>query len=220
MTRMDGRDAAEFDVIDRFVVAHGLDLEARTRGDGPRRSRAGPHARRRQRAARRARPALARPHAGEAGARHRPPRPGRAHARAQEAARASRPRQPGARHEPEGEPSAPRGRCRGGVAARLRGDGDDRGRRAVCAAERDRAPRRLADRSTRRHDAVRSRGAAQPRARDPWPCHLCGDAVRLRHGARFRRRRRHAVVEGVPRGGVRVARSEGARSRRAPAPRR
>ena len=26
VTRMDGRDAAEFDVIDRFVVAHGLDL--------------------------------------------------------------------------------------------------------------------------------------------------------------------------------------------------
>jgi len=27
VTRMDGRDAADFDVIDRFVVAHGLDLE-------------------------------------------------------------------------------------------------------------------------------------------------------------------------------------------------
>jgi len=26
VTRMDGRAAAEFDVIDRFVVAHGLDL--------------------------------------------------------------------------------------------------------------------------------------------------------------------------------------------------
>ena len=26
VTRMDGRDAADFDVIDRFVVAHGLDL--------------------------------------------------------------------------------------------------------------------------------------------------------------------------------------------------
>ena len=24
---MDGRDAADFDVIDRFVVAHGLDLD-------------------------------------------------------------------------------------------------------------------------------------------------------------------------------------------------
>ena len=27
VTRLDGRDAADFDVIDRFVVAHGLDLE-------------------------------------------------------------------------------------------------------------------------------------------------------------------------------------------------
>jgi len=27
VTRMDGRDAAEFDVIDRFLVAHGLDLD-------------------------------------------------------------------------------------------------------------------------------------------------------------------------------------------------
>ena len=27
VSRMDGRDAADFDVIDRFVVAHGLDLD-------------------------------------------------------------------------------------------------------------------------------------------------------------------------------------------------
>ena len=27
MTRLDGRAAADFDVIDRFVVAHGLDLD-------------------------------------------------------------------------------------------------------------------------------------------------------------------------------------------------
>ena len=31
---MDGRDAADFDVIDRFVVAHGLDLDVAARGDG------------------------------------------------------------------------------------------------------------------------------------------------------------------------------------------
>ena len=30
VTRMDGRDAAEFDVIDRFVVAHGIDLGVAT----------------------------------------------------------------------------------------------------------------------------------------------------------------------------------------------
>jgi len=28
VVRMDGRDAADFDIVDRFVVAHGLDLEA------------------------------------------------------------------------------------------------------------------------------------------------------------------------------------------------
>ena len=42
---------ADFDVIDRFVVAHGLDLEVAARGDGARRPRARAHARRRRRAA-------------------------------------------------------------------------------------------------------------------------------------------------------------------------
>ena len=89
---MDGRAAADFDVIDRFVVAHGLDLdvavEAMALDDL----------------------ALARmlvdvnvPRAelvrlsrgltpGEARTRDRPARPGRAHARAEEAPRASRAR--------------------------------------------------------------------------------------------------------------------------------
>ena len=64
--------------------------------------------------------------------------------------------------------------------------------------------------TARRDDAVRRRGATQPRARDPRSRHLRGDALRLRHGARLRRRRRHAVVEGVPRRRLRVARSQGA----------
>jgi len=29
VVRLDGRDAADFDVIDRFLVAHGIDLEDR-----------------------------------------------------------------------------------------------------------------------------------------------------------------------------------------------
>ncbi len=57
---------------------------------------------------------------------------------------------------------------------------------------------------------MRSRGAPQPRARDPRPRDLRGDPLRVRHRARVRRRRRHAVVEGVPRRGLRVARCEGA----------
>ena len=126
-------------------------------------------------------------------------RPRRADVRAEEAARAARPRQPGARHEPQGEPGAARGRRRRGRAARLRRDRDDGRRRALRAAQRARAPRRLADRPPGRDDAVRGRGAPQPRARDPRPRHVRRDALRVRHRAGVRRRRRHALVEGVPR---------------------
>ena len=210
VTRMDGREAADFDVIDRFVVAHGLDLDVAGEAmalddlDLARRlvdvnvSRG------------RAHPAVAGPHAGEARARHRPARPGRADAGAEEAPRAASSGQSGARDESQGEPGASRRRCGRGRATRLRRDGDDGRRRAVRAAERDRSPRRLADRPTRCHDAVRGRGAAKPRARDSRSRHLRRDALRLRHRARLRRRRRHAVVEGVPRCGLRVARREGA----------
>ena len=120
------------------------------------------------------------------------------------------PGEPGARDEPQGEPGAARRRRGRGGAARLRGDRDDGRRRPLRAAERDRAPRRLADGPAGRDDAVRGRGAPQPRARDPRPRHLRRDALGLRHRARLRRRRRHAVVEGVPRRRVRVARREGA----------
>ena len=44
----------------------------------------------------------------------------------------------------------------------------------------------------------------------PGPRHLRRDAVRLRHRAGVRRRRRHAVVEGVPRLRLRLARRQGA----------
>ena len=75
VARMDGRAAADFDVIDRFVVAHGLDL-----GSPQRRWRATTSSWRgcssTSTSACGARPALARPDACEARARHRPPRPG------------------------------------------------------------------------------------------------------------------------------------------------
>ena len=45
---------------------------------------------------------------------------------------------------------------------------------------------------------------------DPGARHLRGDALRLRNRARLRRRRRHALVEGVPRVRVRLARRQGA----------
>ena len=61
-----------------------------------------------------------------------------------------------------------------------------------------------------RDDPVRGRGAPEPRARDPRARHVRRDALRLRHRARVRGRRRHAVVEGVPRLRLRVARRQGA----------
>ena len=192
----------------------------RRRGGGARRRGDRAAARRRRRAARRARSPLARPDAGAARAGHRAARSGRADVRAEEAARAADAGEPGARHEPEGEPGAARRRRGRGGGARLRRDRDDGRRLALRAAERDRDPRRLADRPAGRDDAVRGRGAAEPAARDPGPRHLRRDAVRVRHRAGVRRRRRHAVVEGVPRLGVRVARRSRCASRRAAAPRR
>ena len=94
--------------------------------------------------------------------------------------------------------------------ARLRRDRDDGRRRPLRAAERDLAPGRLADGPARRDDAVRGRGAAQPRAGDPRPRHVRRDALGLRHRAGLRRRRRHALVEGVPRRRLRLARRQGA----------
>ena len=210
VTRMDGRAAADFDVIDRFLVAHGLDLDVAAEAMALPDARDRAHARRRRRPARRARPARARPHARQARARRGPARPGRADVRAEEAARAPGARQPGARDEPEGEPGPARRRRRGGGGARLRRARDDGGRRPLRAAERDLAPRRLADRAAGRDDPVRGRGAAEPRARDQRARHLRRDALRLRHRAGLRRRRRHAVVEVVPRRRLRVAGREGA----------
>ncbi len=145
--RMDGRDAADFDVIDRFLVAHGLDLEVAAEAmalsdlelarklvdiDVPRDELV--------RLARGLTPAKLARVVGDA-------RPRRADVRAQEAARAQLPGQPGARDEPQGEPGAARRRRRRGRCARVRRDRDDRRRRALRAAERDLAARRLADRA-------------------------------------------------------------------------
>ena len=77
-------------------------------------------------------------------------------------------------------------------------------------AQRARHPRRRADRPARRDDAVRGRGAAQPAARDPRHGLLRRDPQRLRHRGGVRRRRRHALVEGLPGVGLRVARGQGA----------
>ncbi len=71
-------------------------------------------------------------------------------------------------------------------------------------------PRRRADGPAGRAHAMRGRGAAQSAARHSRARHVCRDPVRLRDRGRLRRRRRHAVVEDVPRLGVRVTRDQGA----------
>ena len=210
VTRLDGRAAADFDVIDRFLVAHGLDLEVAAEAMALPDAETRAAARRRRRSARGARAAGARPDPGQARASDRPARPGGADVRAQEAARAPGAGQPGARDEPQGEPGAARRRRRRGRPAWLRRDRDDGRRRPLRAAQRARAARRLPDRAAGGDDAVRRGGASQPRARHPRPRHLRGDALGVRDRVGVRRRRRHAVVEGVPRRRVRVARREGA----------
>ena len=209
VVELDGRPEAAFDVIDRFIAAHGIDpgaaAEAATLTDAG--DRTAP--RRRRRPARGARAALGRTHAGAARADCRHARSGRADVRAQEAASASPSGEPGPRHEPQGEPGAAGRRRRRGGRARLRGDRDDGRRRPLRAAECDRDPRRLPGGSPRRAHAVLGRGAPQPPARHPGADRVLGDAVGVRHRAVLRRRGRHAVVEGVPRIRLRVARDQG-----------
>ncbi len=56
---------------------------------------------------------------------------------------------------------------------------------------------------------MRDRRTPLPPARDPGDHHLRGDALGLRDRAGLRRRRRHSVVEGIPRVGVRIPRDQG-----------
>ena len=76
--------------------------------------------------------------------------------------------------------------------------------------ERAGAPRRRPGRRRRRAHPVLRRGAHRARARHAGAHDVRRDGVRLRDGAGLRRRRRHAVVEGVPRLLLRLARPEDA----------
>ena len=210
VVRMDGRAAADFDVIDRFVVAHGLDLGVAAEAmaiddvelarmlvalDVPRAELV--------RLARGLTPAKLARVVGlldpvelmlalkKLRARRAP----------SNQAHVTNLKESPALLAADAAEAARRG---------LRRDRDDGRRRPLCAAERARAPRRLADRPAWSDDAVRGRGASQPRARDPRSRHVRRDALRLRHRAGVRGRRRHAVVEGVSRRCVRLARGEGA----------
>ena len=210
MVELDGRREHEWDALDQFVARHGLDLDVAAEAA----LLADVEIARRlvdvDVSAGRARPPLPRPHPGAAGARDRPPRPGGADVRAEEAARAAGAGQPGARHEPEGAPGAARRRRRRGRRPGLRGGRDDGGRLALRTAERHLDPRRRADGPAGRAHAMRGRGAAESAAGHSRARHVCRDPLRLRNRGRLRRRRRHPVVEDVPRLGVRVTRDQGA----------
>ena len=62
----------------------------------------------------------------------------------------------------------------------------------------------------RRADAVRGRGAHRARARHARPHDLRRDGLGLRHRGGLRRRRRHALVEGLPGRQLRLARAQDA----------
>ena len=136
--------------------------------------------------------------------------PGRAALGDAEDARAPHALDPGARHEPRRSPAAAGRRCRQRRRARLPRARDDRAAAARRAAQRRRAARRRAGAGAGRAHAVRGRGAPRARARHARPHDLRRDGLGLRHRAGLRRRRRHALVEGVPRLVLRLARPQDA----------
>ena len=185
--------------------------------DRPRRCRArDEHAVARHRAddRRHQRPALGgsrdrgRLHAREARGHHEPDeRAGNDDGARQDACPAN-PGQPGACHQPEGASGVARGRRGRGRVARLRRDRDDGRRGPLRAVQCAGDPRRLADRPRWRPHAMRGRGSDESAPRLQGPHQLFRNAFRLRDRARVRRRRRHAVVEGVPRRRLREPRRQ------------
>ena len=145
VVRMDGRAAAEFDVIDRFLVEHGLDLEVAAEAmalsdleiarmlvdvDVPRSEVV--------RLARGLTPAKLARVAGLLD-------PVELMFALKKLRARRAPGESGARDEPEGEPGAARSGCSRGLGPWVCRAGDDRRRGAVRAAERDLPARRLAD---------------------------------------------------------------------------
>ena len=210
MTRLDGRAAAEFDVIDRFLVAHGLDLEVAVEAmalpderlarmlvdvDVPREELVG--------LARGLTPAKLARVVGMLDPVELMMALKKLRAR----------RDPGNQAHVTNLKESP---------ALLAADAAEAARRGFDELETTVGVARYAPLNAlallvgsqsgpaRRDDPVRGRGAAEPRARDPRARDLRRDALGLRHRAGLRGRRRHAVVEGVPRLGVRVARRQGA----------
>ena len=177
-------------------------------GDGPGRGRA--HAGRHQRAARKARAAGARHDAGQAGLGRVADVVAGDHLRLFEDAAAPDARQPGACHECQGRSAATRRGCGRRRGARLRRDRDDDAGRVQLLGQRDRLRGRRVGRARRRAVPVLDRGGGGAAHRHGRLHLLCRDRVGLRHRGRLRRRRRHALVEGLPDRGLCLARDQGA----------
>ena len=147
VVELDGVAGADFDFLDEFIAAHGIDLavaaEAMALDDlAFARLLVDP-----ERAARRGRPAGGRHDAGEAHPRPRPATPGRAGDGDDQDARPPHAQQPGARDQPARRPAAARRRRRHRGRLRLPRGRDHRAgarRRAVQRRRRARSARRSA----------------------------------------------------------------------------
>lgn len=179
-------------------------------GDGDGRAPDRTHAGRHQRPPPGAGAAGARHDAGEARPRGRPPVVAGDRLRLRQDASAQDAGQPGARHQCQGRSAAARGRRRHRRRAGLRRDRDDDARGLECVGECAGLHRGRGRGPGRGPVPVFHRGGGGAADRAGGPCLLCRDGFRLRHRARLHRRRRHALVQGLPHGGLCLARHQGA----------
>ena len=118
--------------------------------------------------------------------------------------------QPGACHQRQGRSAAARRRRGDRRGPRLRRDRDDHARLAQRLVECGRLLRRRLGRAGGHAVPVLQRGGRGTEDRHGRLHLLCRDGVGLRHRASLHRRRRHALVEGVPRRRLCLARHQDA----------
>ena len=207
---LDGVLEHDFDMIDRFIARHHIDPEIAPEAMAMPVGRAGAHAGRHERAARDAGAARARHDAGEARRGRRAAQCAGDRLRLFQDAGAQDARQPGARDQRQGRSAAARRRRGDRRRLRLRRDRDhDAG---VAQRLVQRGGLRGGRRGRPLGDAVPvlqrgGRGTAHRHGR----LHLlCRDRFGLRHRESLHRRRRHAVVQGLPRRGLCLARHQDA----------
>ncbi len=206
---MDGVAAADFDMIDVFIARHHLDLSG-ARGDGDplgelARRLVDMHVPRTEltRLAHGLTPAKLAEVVAQLSA-HRD------RLRLFEDAGAQDAGQPGPRHQRQGRSAAARRRCRDRRRLRVRRDRDHHAGRPQCLVERGRLRGRRGGRPLGHAVPVLHRGGGGAADRHGRLLLLCRDGLGLRHREDLHRRRRHALVEGVPVGGLCLARHQDA----------